>query len=393
MNDLSTATKMFWDQVASYRPRHQRKMQLVLDDLIDWTRLRPELRFVWDERVSDGKHVVKFCLKDMPVSFWAAWPREGDGARLTLLASGDPTYPGHLREFALQELSRIVGRQIGPKPQISLRALIDPGKRELVKQLMTQLFCRITGRQHNPQRVPSVRVPDRAEFHTELDARLLDAVSRGWNFIEIDAALLHFAVSCPACAKSLTICCEVMREAMLAGDQWLGSPMRWVGGPVATVRYLLPRRPPVPVSLPELSRDETQPTLPGGVAEQAPPKPALIGNSVAEPPGRVEVTVSRIIRDSEQAAQVKKAHAHRCQICGDRLELKDGSFYSEAHHVKPLGKGGPDVMENIMCVCPNHHALLDYGAIPLDPKTLRKAGHHEIAQENIDYHNREVFGA
>jgi predicted restriction endonuclease len=87
---------------------------------------------------------------------------------------------------------------------------------------------------------------------------------------------------------------------------------------------------------------------------------------------------------------VKRTHAHRCQICGERLELK-GGYYSEAHHVKPLGRGGLDVTANIMCVCPNHHALLDHGAIPLDPKSLRKADHHEVAQENIDYHNREIY--
>lgn len=120
--------------------------------------------------------------------------------------------------------------------------------------------------------------------------------------------------------------------------------------------------------------------------------PAPVGASATEPPERMEVTISRIVRDSERAARVKHMHAHRCQFGCERLELKDGSYYSEAHHIWPLGRGGPDVIANLMCVCPNHHALLDLGAIPLDPTVLRKAGHHELDPAFIEYHNREIYG-
>lgn len=60
-----------------------------------------------------------------------------------------------------------------------------------------------------------------------------------------------------------------------------------------------------------------------------------------------------------------------------------------AHHIKPLGgeHNGPDVRENILCVCPNHHALLDYGAIKLDPMLLKG-----IERKYIDYHNEKIFG-
>jgi hypothetical protein len=124
-----------------------------------------------------------------------------------------------------------------------------------------------------------------------------------------------------------------------------------------------------------------------GATEPATPPSAPIGTSVAEPTERVQVTISRIVRDSERAARVKLLHKYQCQFGCKRLELKDGSYYAEAHHVKPLGKGGPDIIENIMCVCPNCHALLDNLAIRIDPKSLNKAGHHEVAQEYIDYHN------
>ncbi len=36
--------------------------------------------------------------------------------------------------------------------------------------------------------------------------------------------------------------------------------------------------------------------------------------------------------------------------------------------MRPLGKPheGPDTVENVLCLCPNHHVLFDRGAIGLD---------------------------
>jgi hypothetical protein len=49
-------------------------------------------------------------------------------------------------------------------------------------------------------------------------------------------------------------------------------------------------------------------------------------------------------------------------------------------------------MDNILCVCPNCHAKLDYGAIPLEGAALTTAAHHVVGQEYIDYHNRVIYG-
>jgi predicted restriction endonuclease len=55
----------------------------------------------------------------------------------------------------------------------------------------------------------------------------------------------------------------------------------------------------------------------------------------------------------------------------------------------PLGSphSGPDVRENILCVCPNDHVLLDYGAIKVEANLLEGIG-----KEFIDYHNDNVYG-
>jgi hypothetical protein len=111
-----------------------------------------------------------------------------------------------------------------------------------------------------------------------------------------------------------------------------------------------------------------------------------------EPPPKVEVTVCRIVRDTAVAAAVKRMHKHRCQICNRRIELSDG-WYSEAHHIQPLGgvHKGPDVKENILCVCPNHHAELDYGARRLVRSHLYDADGHDVGMKFINYHNEKIY--
>lgn len=116
-------------------------------------------------------------------------------------------------------------------------------------------------------------------------------------------------------------------------------------------------------------------------------------NDLEPPPERTKVEIYRILRDTELARKLKKIYKNKCQLCGNRLEIRKGKFYSEAHHIKPLGKphNGPDQSNNIIVLCPNHHVLFDYGAIELrmDKITLR-SGHH-INQELVDYHNTNIF--
>jgi len=47
----------------------------------------------------------------------------------------------------------------------------------------------------------------------------------------------------------------------------------------------------------------------------------------------------------------------KCELCKAEPNIvkKDGSPYLEVHHVIPLSKGGNDVYENIVVLCPNCH--------------------------------------
>jgi hypothetical protein len=121
---------------------------------------------------------------------------------------------------------------------------------------------------------------------------------------------------------------------------------------------------------------------------------------LSEPPPRYDAHVSRIIRDTKLARELKSLYGFACQVCGLRIEPSRGSFYVEVHHVRPLGGGhdGLDTQGNMLVLCPNHHAMFDFG-IPrfLSPLRVEIAGtshdltlKHALSQESIAYHNTKL---
>lgn len=115
---------------------------------------------------------------------------------------------------------------------------------------------------------------------------------------------------------------------------------------------------------------------------------------------RQAATILRIVRDTAQARRIKELYEHQCQICGVRLAGTAGP-YAEAAHIRPLGAphAGPDTADNILCLCPNHHVLLDYGGIAIadDFGLLGAAGQllvrpqHHIAIAHIRYHRAHYY--
>jgi hypothetical protein len=113
----------------------------------------------------------------------------------------------------------------------------------------------------------------------------------------------------------------------------------------------------------------------------------------SKPPGRKETTVSRIIRITALASEIKNMADNKCQLCGFKIKLNNGNHYSEAHHIQPLGGNhrGPDIKRNILVVCPNCHIKCDYGLIPLNLNSIQN-NLQGISQDYIDYHNNEIHG-
>jgi endogenous inhibitor of DNA gyrase (YacG/DUF329 family) len=49
----------------------------------------------------------------------------------------------------------------------------------------------------------------------------------------------------------------------------------------------------------------------------------------------------------------------RCRVCGfDTLV--------EVHHIMPRRQGGPDTLDNLITLCPNHHTMADRGLISVE---------------------------
>lgn len=139
------------------------------------------------------------------------------------------------------------------------------------------------------------------------------------------------------------------------------------------------------------------PRASGGVSA-----PGLFGDfEASEPARRVEATVSRIVRDTAVTREVKRLHQFRCQMCGERVETPSGP-YAEAAHVRPLGRphDGPDVLANVLCLCPTHHAAFDLYGVGIaenlgligQPGRLREARGHAVGAVYLRY-RRGLFDA
>ncbi|WP_237305439.1 HNH endonuclease [Streptomyces sp. SAT1] len=118
------------------------------------------------------------------------------------------------------------------------------------------------------------------------------------------------------------------------------------------------------------------------------------------PAARRDVSSSRPVRDPAIVSKVKRLHGNACQVCGACLWYKSRP-YSEAAHIRGLGSphDGPDELQNLLCLCPNHHVLFDGLEIYIDVddmvkwtrdgeplRRLRRHGEHQIDETYLQYH-------
>jgi len=133
----------------------------------------------------------------------------------------------------------------------------------------------------------------------------------------------------------------------------------------------------------------------------APTKGQVKENKADYPrPHRAVSTILRVVRDTQKAREVKSLYKFACQVCGVVLEGPAGP-YAEAAHIRPLGMphNGPDTLDNLLCLCPNHHVLFDLGMITITDD-LRLIGYsgdlitkpgHVLNQAFLQYHREHRF--
>lgn len=82
-----------------------------------------------------------------------------------------------------------------------------------------------------------------------------------------------------------------------------------------------------------------------------------------KPGARLTSTVV-LQRDSLVIAIARKRAGNLCEVpecCHPVFFGKDGTPYSEVHHIVPLAQGGLDKIENVVCLCPSHHREVHLG--------------------------------
>ncbi len=70
-------------------------------------------------------------------------------------------------------------------------------------------------------------------------------------------------------------------------------------------------------------------------------------------------------RNKKAVAGLKQLYKNECQITGNQYAFvkKDGTKYSEVHHLVPLGEGGADKPINLVVLCPMLHRMLHYAEV------------------------------
>lgn len=120
----------------------------------------------------------------------------------------------------------------------------------------------------------------------------------------------------------------------------------------------------------------------------------------SEVPNRSRTLVDRIIRETAVTNHVKSLYGCKCQVCGLALEIRRG-LYAEGAHIRPLGTphNGPDQISNVLCLCPNHHVMLDGGTLSVNddyslvgaPGKLNMHTDHKISLSHLQYHRSAIW--
>ena len=131
--------------------------------------------------------------------------------------------------------------------------------------------------------------------------------------------------------------------------------------------------------------------------KRARPIRPFVAVDVDSPPDKVKSLVTRVVRDTAASSDLKRLYDFRCQVCGWRMELGEDRFLVEVHHVRPLGgeHKGLDGSANMLVLCPNHHAMFDYGIPEFISPTEIKIGEecsvltsrHKLDPDVVSYHN------
>jgi 5-methylcytosine-specific restriction enzyme A len=95
------------------------------------------------------------------------------------------------------------------------------------------------------------------------------------------------------------------------------------------------------------------------------------------------------VRNPYVAAYVKRMANGKCDLCQNPAPFeKDGQPFFHCHHVLWLARGGPDIIQNAVALCPNCHEMMHQ----LDRKTDVVRLTQRMAKRDPDLPMFNVFG-
>ena len=118
------------------------------------------------------------------------------------------------------------------------------------------------------------------------------------------------------------------------------------------------------------SPDLPEPTIPkASQGEEDPQLKTLFDEDeegVENKPPKFKEAVRRIrVRNTKAVKKLKQLYDNLCQVTGTTFTFKkvNGEYYSEAHHLIPLGEGGADSAYNIVILSPLIHRMMHYAKV------------------------------
>jgi putative restriction endonuclease len=98
---------------------------------------------------------------------------------------------------------------------------------------------------------------------------------------------------------------------------------------------------------------------------------------------RINITVSRIVRDRVFRRVVLRAYDERCAITGLKLINGMGRAEVDAAHIRPVEKNGPDIVSNGLALSGTAHWMFDRGLISLSDNLEILISRHTNDAEGI----------
>ncbi len=109
-------------------------------------------------------------------------------------------------------------------------------------------------------------------------------------------------------------------------------------------------------------------------------------------PDRRERRSRSLVRDQANVDWIKNLYDNTCQVCRIQL-MTDAGAISIGAHIQGLGKpdNGPDVVDNMLCLCHNCHAIFDSGSFFINDDCKTITWLHESNGGGSLAHSTELF--